>query len=86
MKALPKPPIASDRFLFATLVTGLAPVSALDFDSTYFFRYTLPLHMARALPIDGPEANAALSRGYYYAYTRPSGSGWPAAWTLRAGW
>ena len=32
------------------------------------------------------EADAALSRGYYFAYARPLESGWTGAWTLRGGW
>ncbi len=32
------------------------------------------------------EADAALSHGYYYAYTRPSGTGWTLALALRSGW
>jgi hypothetical protein len=32
------------------------------------------------------EADAAISKGDYYAYTRPSGSGYTFAWALRSGW
>lgn len=51
---------------------------ALDLDSIDLFQYTLPLHMARALPVSGPEAAPAnparLSEADHW-YARLGGAG-----------